>query len=86
MAEIDYSEFMNCIKSMSESAGYVKEIYMNKARKIHRAMSLEELENMGSIVADLTPADIRNMFGVGIRSPARMIIMEELAKLREDKL
>jgi hypothetical protein len=68
--------FLRLVKDATKSKGTHKMQLIKDARDIHQEMDLEELKQLGSEAARLTEEERSILWAVGLREPARSIMLE----------
>lgn len=80
MAELSRSDqVVELIKSAAQAGGMIRQMYLNKAQKVHKAMTEKDLKELVHAVQDLSVLEYRMLWGIGLRNPAREKIAENYA-------
>ena len=85
MKVIDIDNFILHVKAVANTRSYVKEAHINEARILHKKHTKAELQELVREADKLDSAEIRALFAIGLRQPARteigrLMIQRELKK------
>ena len=75
MVVIDIDNFVDHVRAANESKSYVREYHINEARILHKKHTGAELQQLVIESNQFSKSEIKMLFAIGLRQPARQEIM-----------